>query len=53
MESNLYQLKIPLDANNGPDGAPNGYMAGQLKEMWHAANATLSHLMMAWWSPVT
>lgn len=51
MKSNLYYMKIPLDANNGPNGGPNGYTADQLKEMWHAANATRSHLMMAWWSP--
>jgi hypothetical protein len=51
MESILYHLNIPLDSNNGPNGGPNGYTESQLKEMWHAANATKSHLMMQWWSP--
>jgi hypothetical protein len=51
MESNLYHMNISLNANNGIDGAPNGYTSEQLKEMWDAANATRSHLMMMWWSP--
>ena len=51
MESNLYHLNIALDSKNGPNGEPNGYTESQLKEMWHAANATRSHLMMQWWSP--
>ena len=51
MESNLYHLDIALDPNNGPDGGPNGYTSGQLQEMWHAANATRSNLMMMWWTP--
>jgi 7 transmembrane sweet-taste receptor of 3 GCPR len=50
-EANLYHLKIALDSNNGPNGAPGGYTIDQLKEIWHAANATRSHLIMMWWSP--
>ena len=51
MESYIYQEKIPLDPNNAPGGGPNGYTASQLMEMWTAANATRSHLMMMWWEP--
>lgn len=49
MESQLYYHNIPLDANNGPNGEPNGYSESQLKQMWHAANYTNSHLMMQWY----
>lgn len=51
MESSIYHLNIALDPNNGPDGSPNGYTSTQLQEMWHAANATRSNLMMMWWTP--
>mmetsp|Transcript_2073 Transcript_2073/g.3676 ORF Transcript_2073/g.3676 Transcript_2073/m.3676 type:complete len:949 (-) Transcript_2073:159-3005(-) len=51
METQLYYLNISLDSNNGPNGGPNGYTESQLKEMWHAANHTKSHLMMQWWQP--
>ena len=51
MEANTYHMNIPLDPNNGIDGAPNGYTASQLMEMWDAANATREHLMMMWWTP--
>ncbi|KAL3915483.1 MAG: hypothetical protein SGILL_005633 [Bacillariaceae sp.] len=51
MESQIYYQNIALDPNNRPDGGPNGYSESQLKEMWHAANYTRSHLMMQWWQP--
>ena len=51
MENQLYYQNIALDPNNRPDGGPNGYTELQLKEMWHAANYTKSHLMMQWWQP--
>jgi hypothetical protein len=51
METNTYHLGIPLDPNNGPDGGPNGYSQSQLTEIWDAANATRSHLIMMWWQP--
>jgi hypothetical protein len=51
MENQLYYQNIPLDPNNGPIGGPNGYTESQLKEIWHAANYTKSHLMMQWWQP--
>lgn len=51
MEINTYHLGIPLDPNNGPNGGPNGYSQTQLMEIWDAANATRSHLIMMWWYP--
>jgi len=51
MESSVYHLNMALDPSNGPDGSPSGYSTSQLKEMWHAANATRSNLMMMWWTP--
>lgn len=51
MEVNTYHLGIPLDPNNGPNGGPGGYTQSQLMEMWDAANATHSHLIMFWWFP--
>ena len=51
MEPITYHYDIPLDPNNGVDGAPGGYTQEQLMEMWAAANATRSHLMMMWWFP--
>jgi hypothetical protein len=43
VESLLYHLDIPLEAPR--------YSYGQLVQLWHAANATQSHLMMMWWTP--
>jgi len=51
MESNIFHFKMALDPNNGPDGSPSGYTSTQLTEMWHAANATKSNLIMMWWTP--
>jgi len=51
METNTYHLGIPLDPNNGENGTPGGYSQEQLMEMWDAANATRSHLIMMWWFP--
>ena len=51
MESYIYHENIALDPNNGENGGPNGYSYEQLIQLWHAANATDSHLMMFWWSP--
>jgi len=48
MEINTYHLGIPLDPNNGENGTPGGYSQDQLMEMWDAANATRSHLIMMW-----
>jgi len=51
METNLHYLDIALDSKNGPNDGPNGYSTQQLRDMWDAANATKSHLMMMWWKP--
>jgi len=51
METNLHYLHIALDSKNGPNDGPNGYSTQQLRDMWDAANATKSHLMMMWWKP--
>lgn len=45
-----YHLNISLASNGGEVGS-NGYTYGQLSEMWAAANATKSHIMMQWWTP--
>ena len=44
-----YQLDIALESNGKqPDG---GYTSSQLKQIWNAANATKSDVVMMWWSP--
>lgn len=44
-----YHLDIALESN-GPS-ANGGYSHNQLYEIWHAANATKSDVMMLWWTP--
>ena len=44
-----FQLDIALESNGKqPDG---GYTSSQLKQIWYAANATKSDVVMMWWSP--
>jgi len=45
-----YHLNIALESN-GPDGTAGGYSYQQMTEIWAAANATKSHVMMQWWTP--
>jgi 7 transmembrane sweet-taste receptor of 3 GCPR len=43
VESLLYHLDIAMEAPR--------YSYSQLTQLWHAANATRSNLMMIWWTP--
>jgi hypothetical protein len=44
-----HHLGIALESNgNEPNG---GYVYGELKQIWAAANATKSDIMMFWWTP--
>jgi len=45
METQLFHLNIPLQKEH--------YSYGQAVELWNAANATRSNLMMMWWTPGT
>ena len=44
----LYNLGIALKSN-GPEEVTGGYTYGQMTEIWAAANATKSDVMMRWW----
>jgi hypothetical protein len=44
-----HHLKIAL-SSNGPE-ASDGYSYAQLTQIWAAANATKSPVIMEWWSP--
>ena len=44
-----YHLDIAL-TSSGPS-SNGGYSSNQLYEIWHAANATKSDVMMLWWTP--
>lgn len=52
VKANAYHLGIALESN-GPDGpdAAAGYLYGQMTQIWAAANATQSDVMMQWWTP--
>ncbi|CAB9498898.1 expressed unknown protein [Seminavis robusta] len=43
-------LQIPLQSKGDEPGS-RGYTYTQLQEIWRAANATRSNLIMHWWSP--
>lgn len=43
-------LNIALESN-GPEDVSGGYSYGQMIEIWAAANATRSNVMMLWWTP--
>jgi hypothetical protein len=45
-----YHLHIPVKSSGSEQGA-EGYSYSQLKEIWHAANATKSNVIMYWWYP--
>ena len=46
----IHYLNIALKST-GPEGPAGGYPYERLVEMWKAANATKSNLMMQYWSP--
>ena len=50
MESAIYHMGMPLQCN-GPDGQPMPYSYQQVTDMWEAANATRSNLLMMWFTP--
>ena len=49
-QQQAHSLNIALESD-GPIPGSRGYSYSQLKEMWAAANATRSNLIMSWWSP--
>ena len=54
--SNMEQQTTHLDIalrSSGSDGGARGWTYSQLLEMWAAANATKSDIMMQWWTPDT
>ncbi|CAB9515293.1 Metabotropic glutamate receptor 1 [Seminavis robusta] len=49
-EAQFYHLNIALESN-GPLPGSRGYSYSQLRELWQAANATKSNLIMFWYTP--
>jgi uncharacterized membrane protein len=49
IKQQTYHLNIPLESS-GPE-ASGGYSYSQLPQIWAAANATKSDVMMLWWFP--
>jgi hypothetical protein len=47
-----HHLNISLESD-GDEPYSGGYTRGNLVDMWRAANATKSNLMMLWWTPDT
>lgn len=52
IEQQTHHLDIALKSS-GPDVGAGGWSYSSLLEMWAAANATKSDIMMQWWSPDT
>jgi hypothetical protein len=50
VEAQAYHHNIALRSSGGEPGS-RGYTVPQLAEMWRAANATKSNLIMQWWTP--
>lgn len=46
----MYHLNIALESN-GPEPNSGGYTYAQLSDVWLAANATKSNVMMMWYKP--
>lgn len=46
----LTHLNIALESN-GPEAVSHGYTYGQMIDIWAAANATKSNVIMIWWTP--
>jgi hypothetical protein len=51
-EQQQHHLGIALKSNGDEPGS-GGYSFGQMFEIWEAANATKSDVMMMWWYPET
>lgn len=45
-----HHLNIPLKSD-GPEGSARGYSASQMIDIWKAANATSTDVIMMWWEP--
>jgi 7 transmembrane sweet-taste receptor of 3 GCPR len=50
VDAQTYWNDIALETD-GPLPENQGYSYGQMIEIWRAANATESHVMMWWWTP--
>ncbi|KAL7569548.1 hypothetical protein ACA910_013917 [Epithemia clementina (nom. ined.)] len=50
VEQQTHYLNISL-RSSGPEPGSRGYTYQQMTDMWLAANATQSNLMMRWWTP--
>lgn len=50
IDAQTYHNDIAL-RSNGPDMENGGYSYGQMIQIWRAANATQSHVVMWWWTP--
>lgn len=46
----FHHLNIPLKSS-GPEAISGGYSYSQMTEIWAAANATKSNVLMIWWVP--
>ena len=50
LDAQTYWNDISLESD-GPLPENNGYTYGQMIDIWRAANATQSHVVMWWWTP--
>ena len=54
-EPRIYHLGMALENDGtqecGEGGSSGGWTYQQLKDLWYAANATRSNILMMWWSP--
>jgi hypothetical protein len=50
VQPQTYHLNIAL-SSDGKEPGSNGYPYSQLAEIWAAANATKSNVVMHWWTP--
>lgn len=50
VKQQTHHLGIALESN-GPEPVSGGYSYGQMTEIWAAANATKSDVLMLWWTP--
>jgi len=51
VDAQLYWNDIVGIALDGPEEPNGGYSYGEMIEIWNAANATTSDIMMWWWRP--
>lgn len=50
VQQQLYHLNIALESD-GDEPISNGYTYSQMTEIWAAANATKSNVILQWWTP--